>query len=131
MALSSEITKKTRRSSQSLTKQNNNTHISKPSPGDTLSQISFAPATQTTVVTTTTTTTTNFPPLIVKAPRERASLDPKVYPLAETPTPQSIKRMCFEMDGKPTYFREAEDPVRTFRKVCFLSTVLPYAQTFG
>ena len=127
MALSPNITKQTRRSSQNLTKQNNNTPISKPSPGDTLSQISFAPATRTTVVTTTTTTTTNFPPLIVRAPRERASLDPKVYPLAETPTPQSIKRMCFEMDGKPTYFREAEDPVKTFRKVRSTFTVLLFA----
>lgn len=91
--------------------------IPKPSPGDALGQISFAPATQTTVVTTTTTTTTSFPPLIVKAPRRREALDPKEYPLAATPTPPSIKRLCFEVDGRPTYFREAEDPLETFQKV--------------
>ena len=91
--------------------------ISKPSPGDALGQISFAPATQTTVVTTTTTTTTSFPPLVLKAPRRREPLDPKEYPLAATPTPPSIKRLCFEVDGRPTYFREAEDPIETFQKL--------------
>lgn len=72
-------------------------------------QFTFAPATQTTVVTTTTTTTTSFPPLMIKAPHHLHDLDPKLYPLASSPTPKSIKRFCFHIGGKPTYFNEAEN----------------------
>ncbi|KAI9741346.1 MAG: SCF ubiquitin ligase complex subunit cdc4 [Cirrosporium novae-zelandiae] len=73
-----------------------------------LGQFSFAPTTQTTVVTTTTTTTTNFPPLVMKAPRH-LERDPKLYPLAAAPTPPSVKRICFDLEGVPGYFTEAED----------------------
>ncbi len=76
---------------------------------DILGQFSFAPATQTTVVTTTTTTTTSFPPLVIKAPHHLHELDAKLYPLASSPTPKSIKRFCFDIGGKPTYFKEAEN----------------------
>ena len=76
---------------------------------DIFGQFTFAPATQTTVVTTTTTTTTSFPPLMIKAPHHLHELDPKLYPLASSPTPKSIKRFCFDIGGKPTYFNEAEN----------------------
>jgi hypothetical protein len=90
---------------------------------DILGQFSFAPATQTTVVTTTTTTTTNFPPLMMKAPHHLHEMDPKLYPLASSPTPKSIKRFCFDVEGKPTYFNEAEDALDALRGV---SHILQY-----
>ena len=34
-------------------------------------------------------------------------LDPKIYPLASTPTPSKLKNIGFELDGKATLFREA------------------------
>ena len=83
-----------------------------------LGQFSFGPATQTTVVTTTTTTTTNFPPLLMKAPHHLHELDSKLYPLAASPTPQSIKRLCFDIEGRPTYFREADDASKSLQAVC-------------
>lgn len=82
-----------------------------------LGQFSFAPATQTTVVTTTTTTTTSFPPLVMKAPHHLHELDSKLYPLAASPTPRSIKRLCFDVGGRPTYFREADDALETLHEV--------------
>ena len=78
-------------------------------PDSTVGQFSFAPATQTTVVTTTTTTTTNFPPFVMRAPRCLRNLDPKSYPLASAPTPDSLKEICFTMDGQSVTFREPED----------------------
>lgn len=79
-------------------------------PYSTVGQFSYAPTTQTTVVTTTTTTTTHFPVLRMGPPRNLNELDPKQYPLATLPTPQSLKRFCFDIEGRPTYFREADDP---------------------
>ena len=87
-------------------------------PEDVLGQFSYAPATQTTVVTTTTTTTTNFPPIMMKAPQHLYDLDPKLYPLASSPTPTSIKKLCFDVDGTPTLFQEADDTLETLEKVC-------------
>lgn len=84
---------------------------------DILGQFSFAPATQTTVVTTTTTTTTSFPPLMMKAPHHLHELDPKLYPLASSPTPKSIKRFCFDVGGRPTYFNEAENTLDALKEV--------------
>ena len=86
-------------------------------PEDILGQFSYAPATQTTVVTTTTTTTTNFPPIMMKAPEHLFDLDPKLYPLASSPTPTSIKRLRFDVDGTPTLFQEADDTLETLEKV--------------
>ncbi|KAH0544537.1 hypothetical protein FGG08_001309 [Glutinoglossum americanum] len=83
----------------------------------TLGQFSYAPATQTTIVTTTTTTTTSFPPLLLKAPRNLNDLDPKQYPLASTPTPPSIKRFCFDLEGTPTYFREADNASKSLQEL--------------
>ncbi|KIX96603.1 uncharacterized protein Z520_07869 [Fonsecaea multimorphosa CBS 102226] len=74
-----------------------------------LGQFSFAPATQTTVVTTTTTTTTKFPPFIIRPLRRTKDLDLKQYPLAASPTPAGLKKIHFEIGGKHTIFREAED----------------------
>ena len=84
-------------------------NVLEPTADDVLGQFSYAPATQTTIVTTTTTTTTNFPPLIMKAPNSLHELDPKMYPLAFTPTPQSIKRFCFDVGGRQAIFSEADD----------------------
>jgi hypothetical protein len=83
----------------------------------TLGQFSFAPATQTTVVTTTTTTTTKFPPFVMRNPRRMQELDPKLYPLAATPTPASLRNICFNLGGKPTLFTEAEDAHLTLKEV--------------
>ena len=82
-----------------------------------LGQFSFAPATQTTVVTTTTTTTTSFPPLIMKAPTHLHTLDAKLYPLAASPTPSTLKRLTFEAGGRRIEFREANNASQTLREV--------------
>ncbi|KAL8653203.1 MAG: hypothetical protein Q9210_002245 [Variospora velana] len=80
-------------------------------PNDVLGQFSFAPATQTTVVTTTTTTTTNFPPLVIKEPRNVRDLDPVQYPLANLRTPESLKSLHFIVGDQNAVFREADDAV--------------------
>lgn len=80
-------------------------------------QLSFAPATQTTVVVTTTTTTTKFPPFVMRSSAHLHNLDPKLYPLAASPTPQAVKRFCFDMDGVPTFFREADATGQTLQEV--------------
>lgn len=85
---------------------------------NSVGQFSFAPATQTTVVTTTTTTTTTFPPLIIKPPRAARELDPKIYPLASSPTPSSLRNVKFELGGKPVVFKEPEDTAATLTEVC-------------
>ncbi|EEH33946.1 WD repeat-containing protein [Paracoccidioides lutzii Pb01] len=82
-----------------------------------IGQFSFAPATQTTVVTTTTTTTTNFPPLVMKAPGSSKPLDPNVYPLASTPTPDSIRDIHFKLGDTSIIFNETEDSLATFDKL--------------
>jgi len=81
-------------------------------------QFSFAPATQTTVVTTTTTTTTTFPPLIIKPPRATRNLDTKLYPLAASPTPNSLRNIKFELGGKSVVFNEPEDTLSAVNEVC-------------
>ncbi len=96
-----------------------------------LGQFSFAPATQTTVVTTTTTTTTSFPPLMMKAPHHLHELDSKLYPLAASPTPRSIKRLCFDVGGRPTYFREADDTLGTIHEVRKYDGVCPLDSSFS
>ncbi|KAK8253820.1 WD repeat-containing protein pop1 [Phyllosticta capitalensis] len=83
-------------------------------PHASLGQLSYGPATQTTVVTTTTTTTTSFPPLLLNAPRHLNQRDPKQYPLAASPTPQSIKDFSFSIGGREARFREADDAQQTF-----------------
>ncbi|KAJ9219582.1 hypothetical protein DTO169C6_8043 [Paecilomyces variotii] len=85
--------------------------------GTSLGQFSFAPATRTTVVTTTTTTTTNFPPLVMKPPRATRDLDPKLYPLASTPTPSSLRNIKFEMAGRSVIFKEPEDTLGTLEEL--------------
>ncbi|KAJ9618664.1 SCF ubiquitin ligase complex subunit cdc4 [Taxawa tesnikishii (nom. ined.)] len=78
-------------------------------PYTTVGHFSFGPATQQTIVTTTTTTTISFPPLQIKPPRDLYERDPKQYPLAFSPTPSSIKRFGFEVGGRRTVYKEAED----------------------
>lgn len=99
--------------------RSSNQQFQDPSSDDMLGQFSFAPATQTTVVTTTTTTTTSFPPLIMKAPHHLHELDPKLYPLAASPTPKTIKKFHFDVAGRPTFFSEAEDTLDTLQEVCY------------
>ena len=79
-------------------------------------QLSFGPATQQTVTTVTTTTTVSLPPLIIKPPKDLIDRDPKQYPLAFSPTPHSIKRFCFDVNGHPTVFHEPGDPDESIRK---------------
>lgn len=93
-------------------------------PHTTVAQMSFAPTTQTTVVTTTTTTTTSFPQLVMKPPRNLNTLDPKEFPLAAIPTPAPLKRFCFDIQGKPTFFREADDAESSMRQVRVSSFVM-------
>ncbi|KAF9408150.1 SCF ubiquitin ligase complex subunit cdc4 [Podila epigama] len=65
--------------------------------------------TTTTVVTTTTTTSTEYPPLFFNPPPIPANLDPKIFPLADTPTPPALKKFCFDLNGQPTFFRENQE----------------------
>ena len=88
-----------------------------PPPDFLLGQLSSIPVTQTTVVTTTRYTTTSFPPLVMKAPKHLEDLDPKMYPLASSPTPPSIKRFCMDVGGVPTVFREADNATEAFGQV--------------
>lgn len=80
-------------------------------PQSALGQFSFGPTTQTTVVTTTTTTTTKFPPFIVPGPQHATDLDPKLYPLAASPTPAALRNITFPLAGKSVVFREASDAI--------------------
>ncbi|KAG0253126.1 SCF ubiquitin ligase complex subunit cdc4 [Mortierella polycephala] len=74
---------------------------------------SLAPMTTTTVVTTTTTTSTEYPPLYFNPPPIPAHLDPKIFPLADTPTPPALKKFCFDLNGQPTFFRENQENEQT------------------
>lgn len=87
-------------------------------PYSTLGHLSFAPATQQTVVTTTTTTTVSLPPLLFRPPQDLSARDPKQYPLAFSPTPDSLRRFTVEVGGKPVVYREAEDAQTSLTKVC-------------
>ncbi|KAL8863270.1 MAG: hypothetical protein Q9178_000645, partial [Gyalolechia marmorata] len=82
-------------------------------PNDFLGQMSLAPATQTTVVTTTTTTTTEFPPLVIKAPRNLQDLDPVDYPLARLRTPASLRNVQFTIGDQTALLKEADDTIRS------------------
>ncbi|KAI4196005.1 MAG: hypothetical protein LQ350_006837 [Teloschistes chrysophthalmus] len=84
---------------------------------DVLGRFSLAPATQTTVVTTTTTTTTQFPPWVIKAPRNLQNRDPKHFPLARLQTPESLKRVQFNVGDQAAFFQEADDPVGAFNEL--------------
>ena len=83
----------------------------------TLGQLSYGPATQTTIVTTTTTTTTSLAPIVLKPSRHLNERDPKLYPLASTSTPQSLRKISFNCGGHEACFREADSPEREFREV--------------
>ncbi|KAL8765808.1 MAG: hypothetical protein Q9209_007212 [Squamulea sp. 1 TL-2023] len=82
-------------------------------PNDFLGQMSLAPATQTTVVTTTTTTTTEFPPLVIKAPRNVQDLDPIHYPLASLRTPASLRNVQFTIGDQTAMLKEADDTIKS------------------
>ncbi|KAF8951502.1 SCF ubiquitin ligase complex subunit cdc4, partial [Entomortierella lignicola] len=79
----------------------------------TSTTFSLAPMTTTTIVTTTTTTSTEYPPLYFKPPPIPAHLDPKIFPLADTPTPPALKKFCFDLNGQPTFFRENQEGEQT------------------
>lgn len=82
----------------------------------TLAQLTFGPATQQTVVTTTTTTMVSLPPLIIQPPKDLYERDPKQFPLAFSPTPHSIKRFCFDVNGRPTMLHEVENVEETLHR---------------
>jgi F-box and WD-40 domain protein CDC4 len=94
-----------------------NNDLDRRAANSTIGQFSFAPATRTTVVTTTTTTTTTFPPLVIKSPRATRDLDPKLYPLASSPTPSSLRNIKFELGGKSVVFNEPADTVVALKEV--------------
>ncbi|KAI4223386.1 MAG: hypothetical protein L6R36_005447 [Xanthoria steineri] len=85
-------------------------------PNDFFGQLSLAPATQTTVVTTTTTTTTEFPPLVIKAPRNVHDLDPVDYPLARLRTPASLRNVQFTIGDQTALLKEADDTIKSVDK---------------
>lgn len=70
--------------------------------------LSLGPTTTTTVVTTTTTTTTTFPSLPIRSPAEEMQMDKERYPLAAVPTPPSLKKFCFQLNGETTSFQESD-----------------------
>ena len=78
-----------------------------------MAQFTFAPTSTRTVVTTTTTTTTTFPPLVFPPPRSLDDLDARVHPLAHAHTPMPLRNFTFNIDGRPTYFEESDDPQRS------------------
>ncbi|KAL2814838.1 WD40-repeat-containing domain protein [Aspergillus cavernicola] len=82
-----------------------------------IGQLSFAPATRTTVVTTTTTTTTTFPPLFIKPPRAVRELDPKLFPLAASPTPSALRNIKFDIGGESVVFNEPDDTAATLEEL--------------
>ncbi|KAK3830962.1 MAG: WD40-repeat-containing domain protein [Linnemannia elongata] len=88
----------------------------------TSTTFSLAPMTTTTVVTTTTTTSTEYPPLYFKPPPIPANLDPKIFPLADTPTPPALKKFCFDLNGQPTFFRENQENEHTMGQDDFSMT---------
>ncbi|KAF9885192.1 SCF ubiquitin ligase complex subunit cdc4 [Aspergillus nanangensis] len=95
----------------------NNRETDHGSTSNSVGLFSFAPATQTTVVTTTTTTTTAFPPLLMKPPRATRDLDPKMYPLASSPTPSLLRNIKFELGGRSVVFNEPEDTASTLNEL--------------
>ena len=54
---------------------------------------------------------------MMKAPNHLSQLDPKLYPLAASPTPSTLKKLKFNLEGKATLFCEADDTESTLRKV--------------
>ncbi|KAL8783562.1 MAG: hypothetical protein Q9213_004552 [Squamulea squamosa] len=95
------------------TSQKRKRTITTVAPNDFLGQMSLAPATQTTVITTTTTTTTEFPPLVIKAPRNVQDLDPADYPLASLRTPTSLRNVQFIIGDQTAMLKEADDTVKS------------------
>ncbi|KAJ3112175.1 SCF ubiquitin ligase complex subunit cdc4 [Physocladia obscura] len=70
-------------------------------------------AVTTTVVTTTTTKITEFPPLFLdrtplSSQRSLKTLNVHEFPLANTPTPPALKRLCFDINGVPTRLSELD-----------------------
>lgn len=48
-----------------------------------------------------------------------SELDSKLYPLASTPTPASIKKLSFTFGGSQTFFQEADDTAQTLDQVSY------------
>ncbi|KAK9472641.1 WD40-repeat-containing domain protein [Dipodascopsis tothii] len=97
-------------------------------PVPTVARFTLAPTTKTTVVTTTTTTTTTFPPVVIRPPRyaqvhaERE--DMSQYPLADAPTPSTLRRFNVEIDGQVTEFREADEPEESLQSLALTMRAL-------
>ncbi|PYH46882.1 F-box/WD repeat-containing protein [Aspergillus saccharolyticus JOP 1030-1] len=97
--------------------QENNHGLGPGSTEASVGQFSYPPTTQTTVVTTTTTTTTTFPPMIFRRSQATRKLDPKLYPLASSPTPSALRNIKFELGGKQVVFNEPEDTAAKLKEL--------------
>jgi len=106
------IRSKTGMNNTPLSKSSNTSPITLPSDSTReVAALSFVVSPQTvtkTVITTTTTTTTEYPPLYLKPSLFNNQLNPSLYPLAQTPTPPSLRKFCFDLNGTPTSFRELD-----------------------
>jgi F-box and WD-40 domain protein CDC4 len=111
--------------------QDNKSGLDNESHTGSIGQFSFAPATRTTVVTTTTTTTTTFPPLFIKPPRATRELDPKLYPLASSPTPSSLRNVRFAIGDHSVVFNEPEDTAGAVNEVRLLIKRSPSQPCFS
>ena len=94
-------------------------------PFATVAHLSIAPATTTTVVTTTTTTTTQFPPMYLRQPRSLRERDPKEYPLAHIPAPESIRKVLLDVGDQQLLFEEANDGAEALKEVCLRPNATP------
>ena len=82
-------------------------------------QFSLMPTTQTTTVVTTTTVSTTFPPVVLRRPKKKVSQwDTTTYPLHNSPTPKSLRKFTFELDGKSATFVEQSDSEQALIDVC-------------
>ncbi|EMC97825.1 hypothetical protein BAUCODRAFT_67017 [Baudoinia panamericana UAMH 10762] len=82
----------------------------------TVGSFELRDAIQETVVTTTTTTRITLPPIITHPPQDLAERDPRQYVLANSLTPDWLRRVQFEHHGKTVTFQESDDPLSTMRR---------------
>ncbi|KAK5723720.1 SCF ubiquitin ligase complex subunit cdc4 [Elasticomyces elasticus] len=81
-----------------------------PPPGATVGAFEYQDAIQETVVTTTTRTRITLQPLITQPAIDLEDRDPRQYVLAHVPTPDWLKKVQIEQNGRTITFQEAERP---------------------
>ncbi|TKA68597.1 hypothetical protein B0A55_08911, partial [Friedmanniomyces simplex] len=84
-----------------------------PPPGATVGAFEFQDAIQETVVTTTTRTRISLQPLITQPAVDLEERDPREYVLAHVPTPEWLRKVQIEQNGRTVTFQEAEQPSAT------------------